>query len=78
MKLLPQSYKTPFCHALKTFQNVKLQKKKLWPKSHHHTWLKRDEQPHTNEKKHIYRNKMPKPRPLFAMEKKVSSPRFDE
>jgi hypothetical protein len=53
-------------------------KKKLWPKSNHHTWLKRDEQPHTNEKKHTNRSKMPKPRPLFAMEKKVSSPPFDE
>jgi hypothetical protein len=78
MKLLPQSYKTPFCQALKTFQNVKLQIKTLAKKKSHHTWLKRDEQPHTNEKKHINRNKMPKPRPLFAIEKKVSSPPFDE
>jgi hypothetical protein len=34
--------------------------------------------PHTNEKKHVNRNKMPKPMPLFAIEKKVSSPPFDE
>jgi hypothetical protein len=53
-------------------------KKKLWPKIHHHTWLKRDEQPHTNEKKHINRNKMSKPRPLLAIEKKVSSTPVDE
>jgi hypothetical protein len=32
MKLLPQSYKTRFCQALKTFQNVKLQKKNFGQK----------------------------------------------
>jgi hypothetical protein len=36
MKLLPQSYKTPFCQALKTFQNVKLQIKTLAKKSPSH------------------------------------------
>jgi hypothetical protein len=36
MKLLPHNYKAPFCQALKTFQNVKLQKKTLAKNSPSH------------------------------------------
>jgi hypothetical protein len=64
--------------SFKNLPKCQTSNKNFGKKKSHHTWLKRDEQPHTNEKKHINRNKMPKPRPLFAIEKKVSSPPFDE